>query len=184
MRGIPSCLAFTVMSAVILAGCADTTAYYAPPSDLTPDKAVSLVGTKDPKFFLQSSEYRLVWAVDGEPVKDSAYRWSQPLLITANEPHRLDLGYGWGAVAGGTEVEFTGKPGTTVLVKGENLNPDSLANLWLEDAATGQIIGEKREVRLYYTSDPNVALLAPSGDVIGIKSITKPSLNPSIGVRP
>src|ERR1700674_3863321 len=99
-------LIFAATSAVILASCtAPDVAYYAPPPGLTLDKAVSLLGSKDPKFFLQSSEYRLVWAVDGKQVKDSAYRWDQPLLITAAEPHRLSLAYGWGAVAGGLDVE-------------------------------------------------------------------------------
>jgi hypothetical protein len=159
--------AFAAASIVALASCATgPQAYYAPPAGLTPDKAVSLLGSKDPKFFLQSSEYRLVWAVDGKQVKGSAYRWDQPLLITAAEPHRLSLAYGWGAVAGGLDVEFTGKPGTTVVVRGENVDPDTAARLWLEDAATGQILGEKHSVRLAYRSDPTLATSSPPADVI------------------
>jgi len=162
--------AFAAASIVALASCAtDPQAYYAPPAGLTPDKAVSLLGSKDPKFFLQSSEYRLVWAVDGMQVKDSAYRWDQPLLITAAEPHRLSLAYGWGAVAGGLDVKFTGKPGTAVVIKGENVDPDAAARLWLEDAATGQILGEKQLVRLAYRSDPTLATSSPSTDVIAIQ---------------
>jgi hypothetical protein len=162
--------AFAAASIVALASCATgPQAYYAPPAGLTLDKAVTLLGSQDPKFFLQSSEYRLVWAVDGKQVKDSAYRWDQPLLITAAEPHRLSLAYGWGAVAGGLDVEFTGKPGTTVVIKGENVDPDSAARLWLEDAATGQILGEKQPVRLAYRSDPTSATSSPSADVISIQ---------------
>ncbi len=135
--------------AALLAGCAaDTTVYYTPPAGLTPDRAVSILGSKDPKFFLQSSEYHLVWAVDGKRVKDSAWRWDQPLLVTAGEPHRLSIAYGWGGIAGGTDVELTGRPGSTVVVEGEAIDPDKLAQLWLADAATGALIGEKHPVAL------------------------------------
>ena len=87
--------------ATLLAGCvADTTAYYTPPPGLTPDHAVSVLGSKDPKSLFQSSEYHLVWAVDGRVVKDSATRWDKPLLVTAGETHRLSIAYGWGGIAG------------------------------------------------------------------------------------
>jgi len=164
-------LAYVAISGIALANCANReVAYYTPP-DLPAKEAVTLLGSKDPKFFLQSSEYHLVWAVDGKPVKNSAYRWGQPLLITADEPHRLSLAYGWGAVAGGLEVELTGKPGTTVVIKGENVDPDAEARLWLEDRATGQILGEKLPVRLAYRSDPTLVLSSPSTDVIATKAL-------------
>ncbi len=87
---------------LLLAGCAaDTTVYYSPPPGLAPDRAVSVLGSKDSHFVLQSSEYHLVWAVDGAVVKDFARRWDQPLLVTAGEKHRLSIAYGWGGVAGG-----------------------------------------------------------------------------------
>jgi hypothetical protein len=165
-------LIFAATSALILASCtAPDVAYYAPPPGLTPDKAVSLLGSKDPKFFLQSAEYRLVWAVDGQVVQGSAYRWERPLLVTAGVPHRLSLAYGWGAVAGGADVDFTGTPGSTVVIKGENVDPDTAARLWLEDAATGQILGRKLELRLAYRNDPTLALASPDTTVIAIKVI-------------
>src|SRR5579863_4627136 len=129
---------FAILAALALVGCANAdVAYYAPPPGLAAASAVSIVGSKDPKFFLQSSEYRLVWAVDGRPVKDSAYRWDEPLLLTPGQPHRLGLAYGWGGVYGAVDVEFLGAPGTRVVVKGEDVDPDKEARLWLEDAATG-----------------------------------------------
>jgi hypothetical protein len=141
--------------ALLLAGCAsDNTVYYAPPPGLAPDQAVSILGSKDPKFFLQSSEYHLVWAVDGLTVKDSAWRWNQPLLVTAGAPHRLSIAYGWGGIAGGTDIEFTGRPGSTVVVEGEAVDPDKLARLWLADAATGKIIGDKQPVALSWFPSP------------------------------
>jgi hypothetical protein len=165
-------LIFAAASAVILASCAASdVVYYAPPPGLTPDKAVSLLGSKDPKFFLQSAEYRLVWAVDGQVVQGSAYRWDRPLLITAGVPHRLSLAYGWGAVAGGAAVDFTGTPGSTVVIKGENVDPDTAARLWLEDAATGRILGRKLELRLAYLNDPALTLALPDTTVIAIKTI-------------
>ena len=126
--------------AVLLVSCAGSeVAYYLPPQGLTADQAVSVYGSKDPKSIIGSSEYRLVWAVDGRQVKDSAYRWDQPLLLTAGQPHRLSLAYGWGAAAGTTVVDFTGQPGTTVVVKGESVDPEHEARLWIEDAATGRL---------------------------------------------
>ena len=113
-----------IIAVLLLAGCAtDQTAYYAPPPGLTPDRAVSIIGSKDPKSPLQSSEYHLVWQVDGQRVRDSATRWDQPLLVTAGAPHRLSLAYGWGGISGGTEIELTGKPGTTVVVEGAAVDP-------------------------------------------------------------
>lgn len=144
-----------LIGALLLAGCAaDTTVYYTPPPGLTPDRAVSILGSKDPKFFLQSSEYHLVWAVDGLMVKDSARRWDQPLLITAGEPHELSIAYGWGGIAGGTDITFTGRSGSTVVVEGEAVDPDKQARLWLADAATGAAIGEKQTVALGWSSVP------------------------------
>jgi hypothetical protein len=171
-------------SSLLLAGCAVVLAsctgpdivYYAPPPDLTPDKAVSLIGTKDPKSFLERPEYRLVWAVDGNRVEDSAYRWDEPLLITAGETHRLSLAYAWGAVIGGLEVPFTGEPGTLVQIKGESVRPDTEARLWFEDAATGQILGDKQTVHLGYVGDPTYTnpiyqVAGPSDDEIAIRTL-------------
>lgn len=147
--------ALALAGALLAAGCAtDATVYYAPPPGLTPERAVSILGSKDAKFFLQSSEYHLVWAVDGLPVKDSAWRWSQPLLVSAGEKHRLSIAYGWGGIAGGTEIELTGRPGSTVVVEGEAVDPDKLARLWLADAATGAVIGEKQPVALSWFPAP------------------------------
>src|SRR5690242_1334853 len=112
MHSLPRILVASAVASLAAACTAPSVVYYEPPASLTPDQAVSVLGSKDPKFLLQSSEYRLVWAVDGKLVRNSAYRWDKPLLITANEPHRLSLGYGWGATTGSTDVTFTGKPGT------------------------------------------------------------------------
>ena len=161
--------------ALLMASCAQpSVVYYEPPPGLTANEAVSVVGSKDPKFFLQSSEYRLVWAVDGKVVRNSAYRWSEPLLITANEPHRLSLGYGWGATSGFTDVDFIGRPGTQVVVKAENVVPDHLARMWLEDAATGQVIGEKLAVQLAYEYVPPMPTVTDT-NVIPLK-VMRPHL--------
>jgi hypothetical protein len=158
--------------ALLTASCAQpSVVYYEPPPALTANQAVSVVGSKDPKFLLQSSEYRLVWAVDGKVVENSAYRWSEPLLITANEPHRLSLGYGWGATSGFTDVDFIARPGTQVVVKAENVDPDHLARMWLEDAATGQVIGEKLSVQLAYGYVPPMPIVTDT-NVIPLKVMT------------
>ncbi len=154
MNAASRILAASAVAALAAACAAPSVGYYEPPAGLTADQAVSVLGSKDPKFLLQSSEYRLVWAVDGKVVRNSAYRWDQPLLITANEPHRLSLGYGWGATTGGIDVTFTGAPGTTVVVKAEDVDPDRLARMWLEDGRTGQVIGEKLAVQLAYGYAP------------------------------
>jgi hypothetical protein len=162
-----------VAAALLLAGCAtDTTQYYAPPPGLTADRAVSVVGSKDPKFVLQSSEYHILYLVDGLPVKDSAYSWDRPLLVTAAVPHRLGLAYGWGGIAGATEVEFTGAPGSSVIVEGTAIDPDHLAQLWLADARTGAMIGQKHDVQLsWFPSD--LQLIGPSADIITERVIQK-----------
>jgi hypothetical protein len=155
---------------LLVASCAQpTVVYYEPPPGLTADQAVSVLGSKDPKFLLQSSEYRLVWAVDGKVVRNSAYRWDEPLLITANEQHHLSIAYGWGATSGFTEVAFTGKPGAKVVVKAEDVDPDRLARMWLEDAATGQIIGEKLPVQLAYGYVPPIPTVVDT-EVIPIRA--------------
>ena len=155
---------------LLVASCAQpAVVYYEPPPGLTADQAVSVLGSKDPKFLLQSSEYRLVWAVDGNVVRNSAYRWDEPLLITANEPHHLSIAYGWGATSGFTEVAFTGKPGAKVVVKAEDVDPDRLARMWLEDAATGQIIGEKLPVQLAYGYVPPIPTVVDT-EVIPIRA--------------
>jgi hypothetical protein len=166
-------LGWAAAAALLLAGCAtDTTQYYTPPAGLTADQAVSIVGSKDPKFVLQSSEYHLVYVVDGLPVRNSAYRWDEPLLVTAGVPHRLGLAYGWGGIAGSTEVEFTGAPGSAVIVQGTAIDPDHLAQLWLVDARTGAVIGQKHDVQLsWLPSDPR--LIGPSSDVISQRVIQK-----------
>ena len=157
---------------LLTASCAQPSlVYYEPPPGLTANEAVRVLGSKDPKFLLQSSEYRLVWAVDGKVVRNSAYRWDEPVLITANEPHRLSLGYGWGATSGFTDVDFVGRPGGQVVVKAEDVDPDHLARMWLEDAATGQVIGEKLPVQLAYEYVPPMPLVTDT-EVIPIKVTT------------
>ncbi|HEV2545784.1 MAG TPA: hypothetical protein VGU20_00445 [Stellaceae bacterium] len=154
MNAVSRILAASAAASLAAACAAPSAVYYEPPAGLTAGQAVSVLGSKDPKFLLQSSEYRLVWAVDGKLVKNSAYRWDQPLLISADEPHRLSLGYGWGATTGWTDVTVIGKPGTTVVVKAEDVDPDRLARMWLEDGSTGQVIGEKMPVQLVYGYAP------------------------------
>jgi len=171
MHAISRILAASVVASLAAACAAPSVVYYEPPAGLNADQAVSVLGSKDPKFFLQSSEFRLVWAVDGQLVRNSAYRWDQPLLISANEPHRLSLGYGWGATTGWTDVTFTGKPGTTVVVKAEDVDPDRLARMWLEDGSTGQIIGEKLPVQLAYDYAPPIPTVVDTS-VIPIKVTT------------
>ncbi len=164
-----------IAGALLLAGCAaDTTTYYAPPPGLTPDRGVSLVGSKDPKSLIGSSEYHLAWRVDGVVVRNTAYDWDKPILVTAGEPHHLSLAYGWGGVSGGTEIVFTGQPGTTVVVQGEAVDPDHLARLWLADARTGAILGEKYPVQLsWFPASPVPELLGPDTDIIALKTIQK-----------
>jgi hypothetical protein len=171
MYAVSRILAASAVASLAAACTAPSVVYYEPPAGLAPDQAVSVLGSKDPKFLLQSSEYRLVWAVDGKLVRNSAYRWDQPLLITANEPHRLSLGYGWGATSGSTDVTFTGQPGTTVVVKAEDVDPDRLARMWLEDASTGQIVGEKLAVQLAYGYTPPIPTVVDT-EVIPIRVTT------------
>ena len=168
--GASSRILGVLVGALLVASCAQpSVVYYEPPPGLTANQAVGVLGSKDPKFLLQSSEYRLVWAVDGMVVRNSAFRWNEPLLITPNEPHRLSLGYGWGATSGWTEVTFTGEPGTTVIVKAENVDPDRFARMWLEDGSTGQVIGEKLPVQLAYEYVPPMPLVTDTS-VIPIKA--------------
>jgi hypothetical protein len=169
MHSLPRILVASAVASLAAACTAPSVVYYEPPASLTPDQAVSVLGSKDPKFLLQSSEYRLVWAVDGKLVRNSAYRWDKPLLITANEPHRLSLGYGWGATTGSTDVTFTGKPGTAVVVEAEDVDPDRLARMWLQDASTGQVIGEKLPVQLAYGYTPPIPTVVDT-EVIPIRS--------------
>lgn len=171
MYPVSRMLAASAVASMAAACAAPSVVYYEVPAGLTTDQAVSVLGSKDPKFLLQSSEYRLVWAVDGKLVRNSAYRWDQPLLITANEPHRLSLGYGWGATTGGIDVTFTGKPGATVVVKAEDVDPDRLARMWLEDGRTGQIIGEKLPVQLAYGYVPPMPTVVDT-EVIPIRAST------------
>jgi hypothetical protein len=174
MHAVSRTLAASAVASLATACAAPSVVYYEPPPGLTASEAVSVLGSKDPKFFLQSSEFRLVWAVDGKLVRNSAYRWDQPLLISANEPHRLSLGYGWGATTGWTDVTFTGKPGTTVVVKAEDVDPDRLARMWLEDGSTGLIIGEKLPVQLAYGYVPPMPLVTDTS-VIPLK-VMRPHL--------
>jgi hypothetical protein len=169
MHPLSRILVASAVASLAAACTAPSVVYYEPPAGLSQDQAVSVLGSKDPKLLLQSSEYRLVWAVDGKLVKNSAYRWDQPLVMTANEPHRLSLGYGWGATSGSTEVTFTGKPGTTVVVKAEDVDPDRLARMWLEDASTGQVIGEKLPVQLAYGYTPPIPTVVDT-EVIPIRA--------------
>jgi hypothetical protein len=148
---MPSLLAFAAACAFALVSSSDIV-YYTPPPHLTPDKAVIVLGSKDPKSLLEASEFHFVSAIDGKAVEDAAYRWDRPLLVTAGEPHHLRLGYGWGRAEGRVEVEFTGTPGATVVVKGETIDPDKEARLWLEERATGQILGGRQTARLTYTA--------------------------------
>lgn len=171
MHAVSRILATSAVASLAAACAAPAVVYYEPPVGLTADQAVSVLGSKDPKFVLQSSEYRLVWAVDGQLVRNSAYRWDQPLLISANEPHHLSLGYGWGATTGSTDVTFTGKPGTTVVVKAEDVDPDRLARMWLEDGSTGQVVGEKVPVQLAYGYVPRIPTVVDT-EVIPIRATT------------
>jgi hypothetical protein len=143
-------LSLTTAWTVALATCGPDIAYYTSPPGLTPKNAVTVVGSKDPKSLLEASEFHYVSAIDGKPVEDAEYHWDRPLLITAGEPHHIRLGYSWGTVEGKAEVEFTGQPGTTLVVRGENVDPDREARLRLEDRATGRTLGREQTVRLAY----------------------------------
>jgi hypothetical protein len=162
-----------ILSAPLLAGCAtDHTVYYAPPPGLTPDRAVSIIGSKDPKSLIGSSEYHLAWRVDGVVVRNTAYDWDKPILVTAGEPHRLSLAYGWGGISGGIDVVLTGEPGSTVVVEGEAVDPDSSARLWLADARTGAVIGEKHPVQLSWGSTAPVPPVVDT-DIISLHAVDR-----------
>ncbi len=155
---------FALVLGLALAGCPErnpTVAFYAPPAGLTPELGTTLKGSLGDTFFLQSREYRVVWAIDGVPVADAAYRWDQPLLVTANEPHRLSLVYDWINVAGTIDVDFTGKPGSTVVVKSEDVEREAVVRMWLEDASSGQIIGDKHLVWLIYAYSAPIPWIMP-----------------------
>ena len=162
--------------AALLAGCTDTPNFYTPPPGLTADQAVGVLGSRDSRSFFQSSEYRLCWAVDGRPVRNAAFNWNQPILITANESHRLSLAYGWGATSGGIDVDYTGRPGTTVVVQGESVDPNTMARMWLADAATGEIVLAKQSVPLSYASAPQPPLTAPFDTIVPLRVIRTPAM--------
>jgi hypothetical protein len=143
--------AICAAAAALLAACAGpSVTYYAPPPGLTPAQGVTILGSQGDTFFLQSIEYHAVWEIDGVPVEDPIYGWSKPLLVTANQPHRLRVVYDWGAVAGGHAFDFTGSPGSTVVLKAEDVERQKLARMWLEDAQTGQLATAKEDVPLDY----------------------------------
>jgi hypothetical protein len=152
--------------ALSLLGCAADDAnvtYYAPPPGLTPDKGVTILGSKGDTFVLQSQEYRAVWAIDGVLVADPVRRWDHPLLVTANEPHHLKVVFDWGAVAGGTEFDYSGPPGSTVVLQAEDVGRQVTARLWLADAATGRVLGEKQLVPLGYIALAPMPVGPPEG---------------------
>jgi hypothetical protein len=139
--------------AALLASCAgEPVAYYAPPPGLTPDKGVIILGSQGDTFFLQSIEYHAVWEVDGVRVEDFVYNWNKPILVTANEPHRLRVVYDWGAVAGWGAFDITGKPGETIVLKAEDVERQKLARMWFQDAQTGQLVTAKQDVALDYVA--------------------------------
>jgi hypothetical protein len=151
MANLRSRAVMCAAGAALLAACAgEPTAYYAPPPGLAPDRGVTILGSRGDTFFLQSREYHAVWEIDGVRVDDFIYRYDKPLLVTANEPHRLRVVYDWGAVAGWSAFDVTGKPGQTIVLKAEDVERQKLARMWLEDAQTGQIVAEKQDVPLDY----------------------------------
>ncbi len=77
------------------------------------------------------------------------------------------------ALPAAIDVEFTGRPGSTVVVEGEAVDPDRTGRLWLADAATGAIIGEKQPVELSYSPSPSLPV---NTDEIALKLIDKPVL--------
>jgi hypothetical protein len=160
-----STVARSVAGALLLTACAvPEVAHYAPPPGLTAQEGVTILGSKGDTFFLQSQEYHAVWAVDGVPVDDPVYGWDRPLLLTANEPHRLKVVYDWGAVAGGTTFEIKGPPGSILVLQAEDVERQVQANMWLVDAASGQIVGQKQPVRLSYIAleQPVPPVVTPS----------------------
>jgi hypothetical protein len=141
----------------LLAACAgEPVSYYAPPPGLTPPQGVTILGSQGDTFFLQSIEYHAVWEIDGLPVEDPVYRWNKPLLVTANQPHRLRVVYDWGPVAGSHAFDFTGAPGSTVVLEAEDVERQKLARMWLQDAQTGQLLTAKEDVPLDYIAIANI----------------------------
>lgn len=144
--------AICAAGAAFLAACTtgEPVSYYAPPPGLTPTQGVTIIGSQGDTFFLQSIEYHAVWEIDGVAVEDPVYGWNKPLLVTANQPHRLRVVYDWGAVAGGHAFDFTGAPGSTVVLEAEDVERQKLARMWLQDAQTGQLLTAKEDVPLDY----------------------------------
>jgi hypothetical protein len=153
--------------AALLAACAgEPVAYYAPPPGLTPSQGVTILGSEGDTFFLQSIEYHAVWEIDGVAVEDPVWNWHKPLLVTANEPHRLRVVYDWGPVAGGGAFDFTGSPGSTVVLKAEDVKRQELARMWLEDAQTGQVVTDKQLVQLDYITTAPVPVGASTTAIV------------------
>jgi hypothetical protein len=148
--------AICAAGAALLAACAGPpVSYYAPPPGLTPAEGVTILGSQGDTFFLQSVEYHAVWEIDGVPIEDPVYGWNRPLLVTANQPHRLRVVYDWGAVAGGHAFDFKGTPGSTVVLEAEDVERQKLARMWLQDAQTGELLTAKEDVPLdYVTTSP------------------------------
>jgi hypothetical protein len=159
MTSHKSRVAFCAVAAALLTACAGTpVTYYAPPPGLAPAEGVTILGSRGDTFFLQSREYHAVWEIDGVAVEDPIYGWEKPLLVTANAPHRLRVVYDWGAVAGGHTFDFTGKPGSTVVLRAEDVERQKVARMWLEDAQTGQLVTAKEEVALDYVATAPVPI--------------------------
>ncbi len=119
-----------------------TVALYAPPFGIPADRAVTIRGSTD------AGHRSFVWAVDGRPVLDAARRWDEPVVISADEPHRLSLGYDGGNIAATTQIDFTGGRGVSVTVKADDQRRTEGAQMWLEDAATRETVGDRFLVQL------------------------------------
>jgi hypothetical protein len=123
-------------------------ALYAPPFAVPADHAATIRGSDG--FGYRS----FVWAVDGKPVLDAAARWSEPVVVSADEIHRLSLGYDAGDISGTIQIDFTGGRGSALIVETDNVVHKDGITMWLADAASHESASEKFMVHLGSGSKP------------------------------
>lgn len=119
---------------------------YVPPSDLNPESAATIVGSKLQVTAPLAEDIRmLVSAVDGKLTRTSHYDWENPVVVTSG-PHLVQLvaiqGMGKAEIATRVNLE-AGKRYTVRLSKAD---PARSVTIWLEDSQTGAAASNKVEV--------------------------------------
>lgn len=138
-----------LLVSLLMAACASVPQnikYYSPPVTVSELDRGVIAGSQVPQSFPLDDETAYILGVDGDPVQGGKKAFAQPVFLAPGK-HRIAVGWIQGSIFGSFVFSLSVEAGARYVVKHQH--PEKyLARIWIENEATGAVIGEPEFVRV------------------------------------